>query len=304
MTTLEDLIMKTCRASFLLSLLILMFASALDAQNLKSAKQTDTLKICEIGELPHIDGIADDACWRNIAWEPIDQVWIPYGDTVPKEDFSGKYKIAWSSKTNLLYFLVSVTDDSFVDGYRYDSDPKKGDFYYNYDMLEVFIDEDQSGGLHVFDGTGEVAKEWGTCAANAFSYHLIASIPPSGARVKEFAACDIAGKSWSDYSIANYASHFPEFVLARNGQQLTWEFSLAVYNDRYSADYPESSRVRLFSSKRMGISLAYCDNDDPDETPKTRDNFIGSVAVPKEAYNDHWINAGLFRKAVVSDICQ
>jgi hypothetical protein len=41
----------------------------------------------------------------------------------------------------------------------------------------------------------------------------------------------------------------------------------------------------------MGMSMAYCEND----TPGTeRDNFFGSVWVPEEAYNDHWMNADGF----------
>ncbi len=44
----------------------------------------------------------------------------------------------------------------------------------------------------------------------------------------------------------------------------------------------------------MGLSFAYCDND---EAGTTRDNFIGSVWVPEARYNDHWMNAGDFRAA-------
>jgi hypothetical protein len=50
----------------------------------------------------------------------------------------------------------------------------------------------------------------------------------------------------------------------------------------------------LQSGKIMGLSFAYCDND---EAGTTRDNFIGSVWVPEARYNDHWMDAGDFRAA-------
>ncbi len=265
------------------------------AQNAHSVHSNDTLSISGASQIPSVDGIENDICWNSVQWQPIDQAWIPYGDTVKSSDFSGKYKIVWSPKTNLLYFIVKITDDVFVDGYRYDSDPKKGDFYYNFDLLEVFIDEDHSGGLHVFDSDGMLKKEWGSKSANAFSYHVILDAPKEGTTAYQFTACDLGGKNWDDYFIANYADHFSDFSLRRNGNEYVWEFSIKVYNDRYDPLKKEKSRVFLKPGKIMGISLAYCDNDDKNEMPKERDNFFGSVWVPKESNNDHWKNADGYR---------
>ncbi len=285
------------------SLLVVIVVASIDiceAQNNHSVKPNDTLVIFQSKELPTIDGNENDPCWGNIQWQPIDQTWIPYGDTVGRNDYFGEYKILWSKKTNLLYFVVKVTDDIFVDGYRYNSDPKKGDFYYNHDMLEVFIDEDHSGGLHVFDGENEIGKEWGINSANAFSYHMILDSPNDRETSHSFTACDLAGKSWDNYSIADYADHFQDFAMHKNGSEYIWEFSLKVYGDTYNDNNKEKSRVKLTSNKKMGISLAYCDNDDRNEDPKTRDNFFGSVAVPREANNDHWRNADLYRIVMLS----
>lgn len=272
-----------------------------DAQNIHSVMANDTLTIFQSKELPVIDGKIDDQCWNNIQWQPIDQPWIPYGETVPVKDFSGEYKILWSKKTNLIYFIVKITDDVFVDGYRYNSDPKIGDFYYNYDLLEVFVDEDQSGGMHVFDGIQDAGKEWGTNSANAFSYHMILDSPKENNTSRTFVACDLAGKSWDEYSIANYADHFQEFALRKQGTEYFWEFSLRIYSDQYTSINRETSRVQLKGNKQMRISLAYCDNDDQNEIPKTRDNFFGSVAVQQNANNDHWKNADEYRKVVLSE---
>lgn len=273
-----------------------------EAQNTHSVRPSDTLTIFQTKDLPVIDGKFNDECWNTIQWQPIDQTWIPYGDTVSKKDYSGEYKILWSKKTNLLYFVVRITDDVFVDGYRYDSDPKKGDFYYDHDMLEVFIDEDHSGGMHVFDGENEIGKEWGTNSTNAFSYHMILDSPREDKTSHSFVACDLAGKSWDNYSIANYAGHFNSFALHKNGNEYIWEFSIKVYSDSYKEHNKEKSRVQLGGNKLMGISLAYCDNDDQNEIPKTRDNFFGSVAVQKNANNDHWKNADGYCKVILSEI--
>lgn len=256
--------------------------------------QDDTVKVMAISELPLIDGIGDDNCWQKCNWQSIDQVWIPYGGAMDSADFGGRYKTAWSPATNLLYFLVEIVDDVFVDGYKYDRNPSVGGGYPNYDIVEVFIDHDKSGGLHVFDGSGSTGQQWGTNAENAFSYHIATNTAQEGQVTHDKVVCDIAGQSWSNYYIANYADHFPEFALRRLDGKFIWEFSLQVYDDTYQSSNPAGSRVTLRAGDVLGLSIAYCDNDDLYEQPKQRDNFIGSVWVPAEAYNDHWMNADYF----------
>ena len=240
--------------------------------------QDDTVKTPDVENIPTIDGLSDDACWGDVEWQTIDQVWIPYGGSVEADDYTGQYKIVWSSTENVLYFLVEITDDIFVDGYEYPD----GD-YYQHDIVEVFIDEDKSGGIHNYEGSGVNAE-------NAFAYHIVVDAPEDGEVNNDFVVCDMTGPG----STVNYASHFPEFAMRKDGNQYTWEFSLAVYDSSYDNGDPEASRVDLSEGKISGLSLAYCENDDPEEEPKIRDNFFGSVWVPEEEYNDHWINADGF----------
>ena len=143
---------------------------------------------------PIIDGIGTDDCWQEIPWQPIAQTWMPYGAKVDSADYFGRYKVTWSATTNLLYFLVEVTDNVFVDGFI----PGKTADIYNYDIIEVFIDEDKSGGLHVFDAKDSTRLEWGTNAENAFSYHIYAPFPKPGEITSTHYVGDIAGTSWSD----------------------------------------------------------------------------------------------------------
>ena len=241
---------------------------------------------------PLIDGRGNDDCWQTIPWQPIAQTWIPYGAKVDSADFFGRYKVVWSSTTNLLYFLVEVTDNMFVDGFVRG---KTADVY-NYDIIEVFIDEDKSGGLHVFDAKDSTQLEYGTNAENAFSYHIYAPFPKAGEITNRHFAGDIAGTSWSDVRRVDYASHIPEFALLRNGTKAVWEFSLIVYNDTYCDTIMnnDSARSKLYAGKTMGLSLAYCDNDHPEKEPAAREKFFGSVWVPAAAYNDHWKNADYF----------
>lgn len=277
---------------------ILMLVNILIAQNKNSVNYTDTLFIKHCSEIPIVDGNTNDKIWEEINWQPIDQVWITYGETIGEDDFNGFYKICWNEKTNLLYFLVKTHDDIFVDGYQYTTDPVKGKTYPDFDILEVFIDEDLSGGMHVFNSKNEIA-EWGSNSVNAFTHHMVINKPEDGQIADLYVDCDIEGVSWDDYFIIDYKNHFNEYKVKRIGNDYYWEFSLAAYSDKYKHDKPEESRVNLYEGKKMGLSLAYCDNDGIDENPKTRDNFFGSVYVEEAAFNDHWKNADGYRRVVL-----
>ncbi len=235
--------------------------------------QDDTVFVTEINIPPNFDGIGNDNCWQSISWQVIDQVWIPWGTTMDPADFSGRYKVAWSSQHNLLYFLLEITDDVESDAYKADGTTSA---IYNFDMFEVFIDEDKSGGPHL----NEVAE-------NAFAYHTFTKFPNNGETTTTF-ICDDMG--------SDYRSHFPSFILRKAGNVATWEFSLIVYNDTYSPTNEEGARSILTENKIIGLSIAYNDDDEPAVDPAftERDNFIGSVAVSEAAYNDHWMNADDF----------
>jgi hypothetical protein len=251
----------------------------------------DTIFICEVSIEPDFDGIGNDSCWKNKSWHPIDNVWMPWGESLDSIDFSGKYKIVWSSRNNLLYFLIEITDDTISDAYI----AGKTAPIYNFDMFEVFIDEDGSGGYHVFDGTANSEQSLGINAENAFAYHIFTDIPESGSSIA-FRAEDLGGTDW-DHAIGKlYNNHFPNFILYKEGNLIRWEFSLKVFNDSYTDYNSKISEVKLFQGKVMGLSIAYNDDDQPEVDPEVtvRDNFIGSTPVEKEANNDHWKNADDF----------
>ena len=147
--------------------------------------QTDTLWIKACRSLPRLStATRSDKCWDSAAWEPINQVWIPWGGSLDSADFYGRYKVLWSSSQNLVYVLAEINDDIYVDGYVYKSSPQNNN-YPDYDVLEVFLDENASKGKHVFDGTGQTGIDWGYNAENAWSYHIMANNPADGDTVRE-----------------------------------------------------------------------------------------------------------------------
>ena len=251
--------------------------------------QEDTLYAIDVADAPVFDGIGNDNCWTKANWQIIDQVWIPRGTQLDSADLYGRYKVIWSSTENLLYFLLEINDDVVSDAYV----PGETASIYNFDMFEVFIDENRSGGYHVFDGYADNEASLGLNAENAFAYHIFSAFPESGETNEEFRAEDLAGTGWSDAISCNYSDHFPDFIHRRVGNVSTWEFSLIVYDDTYSPDNIEGSRVTLQPGKIIGLSLAINDDDEPEVVPTLteRDNFVGSVAVTQAAYNDHWKKA-------------
>jgi hypothetical protein len=226
---------------------------------------------------PVIDGVADDACWKNNQWYYLDQTWIPYGARVDSTAFYGRFKVSWSDAENLLYFLVEITDSLFVTGYEYAPKPVQGlPGYADYDDVELFLDEDHSGGDHTF-------------TANAFAYHIT-----GGNSRTEYDVLDIAGTSWNDYYFPNYKSHVPQLKRTKQGNRYTWEFSVKVYNDTYNDKDPERSRVKLSAGKEMGMTLNYCDDNEPAGRPKKRDFFFSSEWVDEKNSNRSWQDATLF----------
>jgi hypothetical protein len=286
--------MKTSKLKSLFTLFFIAFGIV----NMQAQiyERTDTLDIPMTENSPIIDAAGGDEAWDIAGWQTIDNIWMPYNNNVDTEknhlydedglklyegedDFSARYKVIWSKETNLLYFFVEITDDVFVDGYEI---PNGG--YHNYDILEIFIDEDRSGGAHIFDSNGDNAE-------NAFSYHMSVNALPDGEVQNQMMALDVKGANWGNH-IADYANHFKDFSMKKEGNLYTWEFSLAMYNDTYAQNAPEDARVDLFGGKITGLTLAYCDNDDVNEQPEPlRDHFFGSVFVPESNYNNSWENA-------------
>jgi len=207
---------------------------------------------------PVIDGIADDQAWQQAGWRAIDQLWL--GPEYAASDYQGRFKVVWTPEG--LYFLVEIVDDILFDSHR---DPLVQ--YWDDDCLEIFIDEDFSGGNHQFNH-------------NAFAYHLSL----------DNQAIDIG----TDEKPRSYSDHV-ESRWQQRGNTVVWEVALRVYSDTYRDRSPDNSPVRLSAGKVIGLMLAYCDNDGSE----LRENFVGSESVPYGKKDRGWIDADLFGKLVL-----
>ena len=205
-----------------------------------------------------VDGIADEALWERATWRDIRYTWL--GPDYTPDDFAGRFKLVWTP--DRLYLLVEITDDILFDSHR---DPLVQ--YWDDDCLEIFIDEDYSGGDHQY-------------SHNAFAYHFSL----------DNRAIDIG----TDRQARDY-SHHAQSRWRQEGNTIVWEVAIDLYDDSYDDSASRNEPLRLEAGKVLGLMVAYCDNDGSE----LRENFIGSESVPSGPKDRGWIDAGLFGKVVL-----
>ena len=240
-------------------LLLLTFqaTSAYSANN--HSPDRTTYEVPYTSETLKIDGVADETMWKLAKWQNLEHRWL--GPQYSKEDFQGRYKVVWSKSK--LYILAEIIDDILIDTHR---DPLIQ--YWDDDTLEIFLDEDFSGGEHQYNH-------------NAFAYHMSL----------DNQAIDIGtNKRPQKYS------HHVESRWQQQGNKLFWELSIDVYQDTYQDQGAKNKPVELHAGKVMGLMVAYCDNDGSE----LRENFIGSESAPGKEPDRGWKDAGLFGKLVLS----
>lgn len=218
---------------------------------------------------PNVDGIPDDAAWVNGKWR--DLKYLMVGTLPDPNDFSGRYKAVWTAE--YLYLLAEITDDILIDTH---ANPL--DSYWDDDALEVFIDEDRSGGLHQFD-------------YNAFAYHIALDNQAIDIGPYEDEASRLAEN-------VNFLA-FPDHVHARwqrsaeAPHKLYWEARIAIFDE--SMTQPLSLRA----GKKLGFMLAYCDAD----SAAGREHFMGDVDI-KPVDGDRnlgYINASVFGELTLTE---
>ncbi len=224
-------------------------------------KKTDhqIIEVKKTENAPIIDGKSNDHIWDKVKWHALDQNWL--GAAYSHDDFSGRYKLAWNAKA--LYLLVEITDDVFYDSI---ADPFKR--YWNDDCLEIFMDSDNSGGLHQHSN-------------NAFAYHI---------------ALDHKVVDIGPDKLPLFLNDHMNIKSVRDEQRMIWEIALGVYpgdTDPTAALSP----ITLAKGSKLGFALAYCDNDGSPE----RENFIGSVFIPGADKNIAWIDSDVFGTLVLGD---
>lgn len=210
-------------------------------------------------QAPVIDGINNETQWQKSTWYPLKYLLV--GSQPTPNDFSGRYRLLWNEE--FLFLQAEITDDIIFDQH---ADPLH--LYWDDDCLEIFIDEDASGGDHQYNH-------------NAFAYHV----------ALDNQAVDIGQNKqpqlYNDHLISRWQRS------SEQPNKLVWEVALRLYPDTYQDDKP-SSPVVLTPQKQIGFMLAYCDNDGSQH----REHFMASVDV-KPVNGDKnlgWIDASVFGK--------
>ena len=209
---------------------------------------------------PTVDGVADEAIWKRARWQELTHRWL--GPEYSAEDFQGRFKVVWTAER--IYILGEIVDDILFDSHR---DPLVQ--YWDDDCLEIFLDEDYSGGNHQYNH-------------NAFAYHMSL----------DNQAIDIGVDK-----LPHSYSHHVESRWQQHGNRVVWELAIDVYTDDYVDGSDKNVPVKLSAGKVMGLMIAWCDNDGSE----LRENFIGSESAPGEKKDRGWIDAGLFGSVLLVD---
>jgi len=200
-----------------------------------------------------IDGCSKDAIWASVDWCDMNYVWM--GESVDSIDYHGKFKLAWDSQ--YLYVLVEVMDEHL--------NPTLGNGLENYwkgDYVEVFIDEDKSGGVHQFNH-------------QAFAYHVST----------EGHAID---KSKSKETVF-FDDHI-KVERSQEGNRHLWEMAIKLFDNQFEESSIENIPVKIVNQKSIGFSIAYGDNDGNN----SRENFMGSKKTHGNNNDEGYINSDVF----------
>lgn len=216
-----------------------------------------------ISKPPQIDGVANDQEWGLGTWYPINKNII--GELPDEKDFKASYTLRWHESA--LFIWVQLQDDVL-----YDQHPNPLDRYWDDDCLEIFIDEDASGGDHQHN-------------YQAFAYHValdnqvvdIGKQHPDGTTHLVLLNEHVESQ-WKRSSTPPY--------------EITWELAIKIYDDSFNEATNNNKPVALKANKRMGFMLAYCDNDGSEQ----RESFIGShdIEAVNGDKNRGYIDASVF----------
>lgn len=217
---------------------------------------------------PSVDGLvtADESdIWATAEWEAIDQLTL--GSQPSAEDFSGRFKVVWTKSR--LYLLAEIVDDVVIDTH---ADPLEQ--YWEDDTLELFIDEDQSGGDHL-------------ASYNAFAYHIALDnqVVDYNTRSQPRLLNDHVTSAWKR------STSKPHTII--------WEAAFDVYPDTFKDIDNTAKPITLEVGKKLGFMVAYCDSDGVDG----RQHFVGSHAI--EAVNGDknrgYLDASVFDELILID---
>lgn len=258
--------MNRAKGSFIT---LIIFYTILFNQVVIANEKFDLLQAHKARTKMTIDGVDNEPSWNLATWYPLNE--LIQGTKPTEQDFNGQFKLLWDEKK--LYLLVEITDDVLFDQH---ADPLH--LYWDDDCLEIFIDEDASGGNHQF-------------TFNAFAYHIgldnqVVDIGPNN----KDGSTNFVLLNDHIQSVWKRSSSKPNNVI--------WEVEINVFDENFSLTPNDRKEyqipIKLTQGKTMGFMLAYCDNDGS----KERESFIGSIDIKAINGNKNlgYITADVFQK--------
>jgi hypothetical protein len=200
-----------------------------------------------------IDGCSKDITWSSLNWYDMNYLWM--GNRVDSIDYHGRFKLSWDSQ--YLYILAEVIDDKLNPTLRNGLEN-----YWKGDYVEVFIDEDKSGGIHHFNH-------------QAFAYH----VSTEG---------HVIDKNMSKETVF-FDDHI-EVKRSQEGNRHLWEMAIKLFDNQFNENSTENIPVEIVNQKSIGFSIAYGDNDGNN----SRDNFMGSKKTHGNNNDEGYINSDAF----------
>jgi hypothetical protein len=133
--------------------------------------------------------------------------------------------------------------------------------------MEVFIDEDFSGGDHKHN-------------YNAFAYHI-----------SQFYDVVDLGEDGNPHL---YNENLEVMYTSIENKYL-WEIRMPLYTDNFVYGADNNPVKKIKSEDKIGLSVAYCDNDGGND----RESFMGSVDIEGLDKNSSWRDASVFGTLVL-----
>ncbi len=208
----------------------------------------------EITETITIDGMGNENFWSDTPWNSIDNLLVDEvsgnENTIPEpSDFSGRFKVGYQGSS--LFILAEITDDViYTEPYNDELLPNQ---VFDYDVLELFIDVDNTGGIH-------------TKTHNAFALHLSFD----GVNVVDQCGCgdadDVGGGSASWDGIL--LNDMVDYAIVENGNDTyTWEVKIDIHHEEYDETRQDNewNLVNLNEKRIIGFGVGYNDYDEADQ---------------------------------------
>lgn len=210
--------------------------------------------------LIQIDGCNKDAIWSQTNWYAMNYLWM--GNEVDATDYFGKFKLAWDDQ--YLYILAEITDDILTPTLESGLEN-----FWKGDYIELFIDEDKSGGDHKFNH-------------QAFAYHVSTEGHVIDKNIKQ--------------ETAFFDDHM-QVARSKSGNNYLWEMAIKLFDSSYNENATNNIPVKILAQKSIGFSIAYGDNDGRNR----RENFMGSKKTHGVNNDEGYTNASVFGRILFVD---